>query len=109
MRKIRKGDKVQVISGKDKGRSGTVLEVREGLKGLMVLVENINLKTKHRKANPQREIAGGILTQEAPMHACKVALIDAVKDKPTRVGIREVDGKRVRFSKVSGEVIADVI
>jgi large subunit ribosomal protein L24 len=110
MRKIRKGDKVQVISGKDKGRSGKVLQViaridKNGKEVLLVLVENINLKTHYQKANPQRQVAAALLKKEAPLYACKVALIDPVKDKPCRIGIRVVDGEKVRVSKISGEVI----
>lgn len=106
MRKIRKGDKVQVISGKDKGRIGTVLSVLQAGEGLSVIVEGINVKKKHVKPNPQREQPGGIVPREAPMPACKVALLDPTTNKPSRVGIKLLeDGKKVRVFRSSGEVV----
>jgi len=106
MRKIRKGDRVQVLSGKDKGRSGKVLQVMPAAdkKSCMVIVENINLKTHYQKANPQREIPAAMTKKEAAMHGCKVAVLGN-DDKPCRVGFKEVDGKKVRISRRSGEVI----
>ena len=110
MRKIRKGDKVQIISGKDKGRTGTVLEVLTKMKRtgseIYVLVESINMKTEFKKANPQQNEPGGILRREAPIPACKVALWDSANNKSSRVGIRVLaDGEKVRFFKSSGEVV----
>lgn len=106
MRKIRKGDKVQVMSGKDKGRIGTVLSVLQAAEGLSVIVEGINVKKKHVKPNPQREQPGGIVPKEAPMPACKVALLDPTTNKPSRVGIKLLeDGKKVRVFRSSGEVV----
>ncbi|MBN9288528.1 MAG: 50S ribosomal protein L24 [Gammaproteobacteria bacterium 39-13] len=106
MRKIRKGDKVQVISGKDKGRIGTVLSVLQAEAGLSVIVEGINVKKKHVKPNPQREQPGGIVPKEAPMPACKVALLDPTTNKPSRVGVKLLeDGKKVRVFRSSGEVV----
>lgn len=110
MRKIRKGDKVQVISGKDKGRIGTVLRVlTKPLKpdsGLWVVVEGINVKKKHVKPNPQREQPGGVIPREVALPACKVALIDPTQKKVSRVGIKQLqDGTRVRYFKASGEVV----
>lgn len=110
MQKIRKGDRVQVRSGKDKGRIGTVLQVitrpsRANL-GMQVLVEGINVKKKHVKPNPQREQPGGIIPREAPLAISKIALIDPTTNKPSRVGIKVLaDGKRVRYFKSSGEVV----
>ena len=99
--KIKKGDSVIVRSGKDKGRTGTVLQVMP--KDGKVLVSGVNVAARHRKpsqANPQ----GGIDRREAPMHISKVAI--AGKDgKPTRVGFEVRDGKKVRVAKSSGEVI----
>lgn len=110
MQKIRKGDKVQVLAGKDKGRIGNVLRVitkpKKSALGMQVVVEGINVKKKHVKPNPQREEKGGIIPREAPMPVCKVALLDPTTNKPTRVGIKILeDGKRVRYFKASGEVV----
>jgi len=100
--KIKKGDTVVVLSGKDKGRSGTVEKVmpKEG----KIVVEGINVAARHRKpsqANPQ----GGIDRFPAPMHLSKVAVADPKDGKPTRVRIEEKDGKRVRVAVKSGETI----
>ncbi len=100
--RIKKGDSVVVLSGKDKGRTGTVSKVspKEG----KVVVEGINIAARHRKpsqANPQ----GGIDRFEAPMHLCKVALADPKDGKPTRVRFEEHDGKKVRVAVKSGEKI----
>jgi large subunit ribosomal protein L24 len=110
MRKIRKGDKVQVTTGKDKGRTGTILQVLTQAKrpkvGLMVIVEGMNVKKKHVKPNPQKEQPGGIVPKEAPMPACNVALIDPTTNKASRVGIKVLaDGQKVRYFKSSGEVV----
>ncbi|MEE4289364.1 MAG: 50S ribosomal protein L24 [Erythrobacter sp.] len=100
--KIRKGDSVVVLSGKDKGRTGTVAQVlpKEG----KVVVEGVNVVARHRKpsqANPQ----GGIDRFPAPMHLSKVALADPKDGKPTRVRFEEKDGKKVRVAVKSGETI----
>jgi large subunit ribosomal protein L24 len=99
--KIKKGDSVVVRSGKDKGRTGTVLQVMP--KDDKVLVQGINVAARHRKpsqTNPQ----GGIDRREAPMHISKVAVAD--KDgKPTRVRFETKDGKKVRVAVKSGETI----
>ncbi len=99
--KIKKGDSVVVLSGKDKGRTGTVLLVQP--KDGKIVVEGVNVATKHRKptqANPQ----GGIDRVPAPMHISKVAVAD--KDgKPTRVRFETKDGKKVRVAVKSGETI----
>jgi len=102
--KIKKGDEVVVLSGKDKGRTGTVQQVMP--KDGKVLVEGINVATRHRKpsqANPQ----GGIDRLPAPMHISKVALADPKDGKPTRVRFETKDGKKVRVAVKSGEVIND--
>ena len=100
--KIRKGDKVVVLSGKDKGRTGEVVRAlpKEG----KLVVEGVNVAARHLKpsqANPQ----GRIERKEAPLHASKVALVDPKSGKATRVRIEERDGKRVRVAVKSGEVI----
>jgi large subunit ribosomal protein L24 len=100
--KIKKGDKVVVLSGKDKGRTGTVAKVMP--KDGKVVVDGINVAARHRKptqANPQ----GGIERREAPMHVSKVALEDPKTGKPTRVRFEERDGKKVRVAAKSGELI----
>ncbi|MCZ0703465.1 large subunit ribosomal protein L24 [Natronobacillus azotifigens] len=99
---VKKGDKVQVISGKDKGKQGTILVAYP--KKDRVLVEGINIVKKHAKPsqdNPQ----GGILTQEAPIHVSNVLPIDPKSGEPTRVGYEERDGKKVRIAKKSGEAL----
>ena len=102
MNKIRKGDTVVVLSGKDKGRQGTVLAVD----GEQVTVENINKAKKHQKPNPQRNVPGGIVDKTMPLHISKVAIWNVGAKKADRVGIKQLkDGKRVRFFKSNGEVI----
>jgi large subunit ribosomal protein L24 len=100
--KIKKGDTVVILSGKDKGKTGDV--VRAIPSEDKVVVQGINMISKHRKptqANPQ----GGIERIEAPMHVSKVAMKDPKSGKPTRVGFKFLDGKKVRVAKKSGEVI----
>jgi len=97
---VKKGDKVQVISGKDKGKQGIVLEAYP--KKERVLVEGVNIVKKHSKptqANPQ----GGILEIEAPVHVSNVMPLDPKTNEPTRVGYKVEDGKKVRIAKKSGE------
>jgi large subunit ribosomal protein L24 len=103
MNRIRKGDEVIVIAGRDKGRRGTVLRVFEDER---VLVENINVVKKHQRPNPQRGVAGGIVEKEMPLHASNVMLWNPVAKKGDRVGIRELqDGKKVRYFKSNNEVV----
>ena len=100
--KIKKGDSVVVLSGKDKGRTGTVQKVLP--KDGKIVVEGINVATRHIKpsqTNPQ----GGIDRSPAPMHISKVALADPKDGKPTRVRFEEKDGKKVRVAVKSGETI----
>ena len=99
---VKKGDKVMVISGKDKGKTGVILASFP--KKDRVLVEGVNIVKKHAKpsqVNPQ----GGIISQEAPIHVSNVMPIDPKTGKPTRVGYKVVDGKKVRVAKKSGEVL----
>jgi large subunit ribosomal protein L24 len=103
MRKIRKGDQVVVLSGRDKGRRGAVLQV---LAGDALLVESINRVKRHTKPNPQANQPGGIIEKEMPLPLGKVALWNPGAKKGDRVGIKTLaDGKKVRFFKSSGEVI----
>ena len=100
--KIKKGDKVVVLSGKDKGKHGEVVKSmpKEG----KVVVAGVNIAVRHRKpsqANPQ----GGLERSEAPMHVSKVAIEDPKTGKPTRVRFEERDGKKVRVAVKSGELI----
>jgi large subunit ribosomal protein L24 len=103
MEKIRKGDQVVVLSGRDKGRRGAVLQVlAEGA----VLVESLNRVKRHTKPNPQANQPGGIIEKEMPLALSKVALWNPGAKKGDRVGIKTLaDGKKVRFFKSSGEVI----
>lgn len=99
---VKKGDKVKVLSGKDRGKEGTVLEAFP--KKERVLVEGVNMIQKHAKPsqdNPQ----GGILNIEAPIHVSNVLPIDPKSGEPTRVGYEVKDGKKVRIAKKSGEAL----
>jgi len=98
---IRKNDTVQVISGKDKGKRGRVIEVLP--KDARVRVEGVNKIKRHTKPNPQKNVKGGIVERENPLHVSNVALIDPKSDKPTRVAMKVLaDGTRVRVAKRSG-------
>ena len=96
--KIRKGDKVVVITGRDKGRSGEVIEMR--LAESRALVRGINMVKRHQKQSAQQE--GGIISKEATVHLSNLALADPKDGKPTRVGFKIVGDKKVRFAKRSG-------
>ncbi len=103
MNKIRKGDQVVVLSGRDKGRKGAVLQV---LADGRVVVESINRVKKHQKPNPQANRQGGIIEKEMPLAAAKVAIWNPSAKKGDRVGIKTLaDGKRVRFFKSNGEML----
>ena len=101
--KIRKGDRVVVLTGKDKGRQGSVLKVLP--KESRVVVEGLNMVQRHTRPS-QGDPQGGIKNKEAPLHVSNVAVIDS-KGKPTRVGFRMDGDKKVRFAKTTGEVIAN--
>ncbi|MEK5171766.1 50S ribosomal protein L24 [Heyndrickxia sp. FSL W8-0496] len=99
---VKKGDKVMVITGKDKGKTGVILAAFP--KKDRVIVEGVNIVKKHSKpsqANPQ----GGIINFEAAIHVSNVMLLDPKTNEPTRVGYQEVNGKKVRVAKKSGEVL----
>lgn len=103
MRKLKQGDEVIVIAGKDKGRRGTVSRI---LDNETVLVENVNLVKKHQKPNPNAGVAGGIIDKEAPLDISNVMLFNAAAGKGDKVGIKSLaDGKRVRYFKSNGEVV----
>ena len=102
--KIKRNDTVEVIAGKDKGKRGRVLRIIADKDRL--LVEHVMMIKKHVKPNPQRNIKGGIAEQESSIHISNVMLVDGEGNK-TRVGSREEDGRKVRFSKVSGNAIPE--
>ena len=99
---VKTGDKVKVITGKDKGKEGVVLTTLP--KKDRVIVEGINIVKKHRKAS-QTNATGGILEEEASVHVSNVMLIDPKTGEPTKVGYKVEDGKKVRFAKKTGEII----
>ncbi|MGD8911571.1 MAG: 50S ribosomal protein L24 [Candidatus Thiodiazotropha sp.] len=101
--KIKKGDEVIVISGKDKGKRGTVVRMLEDDR---LVVENVNMAKKHTKPNPNRGEPGGILNKEMPLHISNVALYNPVTDKGDRVGFKILeDGTKVRIFKSNQEVV----
>jgi len=100
--KIKKGDRVSVITGRDKGKTGEVVRVLR--KDNRVLVQGVNMVKRHQ--GPSQADPGGIIDKEAPLHISNVALIDPKSNRPTRVGLRmEEGGRKVRYSKRSGEPI----
>ncbi len=102
MNKIRKGDEVAVLTGKDKGKRGTVLRVLEGA----VVVEGINRVKKHVRPNPLKGQVGGIVEKEMPIDVSNVALFNAATQKADRVGFKVLeDGRKVRVFKSNGEVV----
>ncbi len=103
MNKIRKGDEVIVIAGRDKGKRGTVVQRADEER---VLVEGVNLVKKHTKPNPMKGVAGGIVEKSMPIHQSNVAIFNAATGKADRVGVKVLaDGKKVRVFKSSGEEI----
>lgn len=99
---VKKGDKVMVITGKDKGKTGVILAAYP--KKDRVLVEGVNIIKKHTKPN-QENPQGGIVSQEAAIHVSNVMVIDPKSGEPTRVGYKVEDGKKVRIAKKSGEAL----
>ena len=103
MKKLRKGDQVVVLSGKDKGRTGAINQV---LDNDTVLVEGVNLSKKHQRPNPMKGLTGGIIDKEMPLPVSNVALFNPATKKGDRVGIKVLEnGRRVRFFKSNGEVV----
>ncbi len=101
--KIRKGDTVVVVSGRERGKTGKVLSI--DLRAGKVIVEKLNVIKRHTKPN-QKAKQGGILEREAPLQISNVMFFCSVTRKPTRIGIRVLeDGRRVRFSKKSNEIV----
>jgi len=103
MEKIRKGDEVVVITGKDKGKRGTIVARVDAER---VLVEGVNRAKKHVKPNPVRGVAGGIVDKDMPIHLSNVALFNPATQKADRVAIKVLeDGRKVRVYKSSGELV----
>lgn len=103
MEKIRKGDDVLVLSGRDKGKRGSVLQVLSDQK---ILVQGVNRVKKHVKPNPMKGEQGGITEKEMPLHASNVALFNATTQKADRVGFKVLeDGRKVRVFRSSGELV----
>ena len=103
MHRIRKGDDVIVLNGRDKGKRGTVLRIVDAEH---VLVEGTNKVKKHQRPIPMKGVTGGIIDKEMPLHISNVALYNPATKKAGRIGIRTLqDGRRVRYFKSNGEVI----
>ena len=102
MNRIKKGDTVYVNAGNDKGKTGKVLSVDPAAN--RAIVEGVNMVSKHTKPNAKQP-QGGIIKQEAGVHVSNLQLIDPQSGKPTRVGHKVVDGKKIRYAKKSGEEI----
>lgn len=102
MAKLRKGDQVIVIAGKDKGKQGTILAVKDN----RVKVEGINIVKKHQKPNEQLGRQGGIIEQEAFLHISNVAIYNAATQKADRISYQINEGKKQRTYRSSGEVVA---
>ena len=104
MRRLRKGDEVVVLAGKDKGKRGVVLKVIQDLE--KVIVENINMVKRHTKGNPAQGTPGGIVEKEMPLHISNVAIWNPVSNQADRVGVKMLkDGQKVRFFKSNDEVV----
>ena len=103
MNKIRKGDQVIVLTGRDKGKRGTVLR---RVDAQHVVVEGVNRVKKHQRPNPMKGVTGGIVDKDMPIHISNVALYNPATKKGDRVGVKKLeDGRRVRFFKSNGEVV----
>jgi len=103
MRKIRKGDDVIVVAGKDKGKTGSVNRV---VSSERIIVDGVNMVKRHTKGNPQQNIPGGIIDKEAPIHVSNVMIYNSNSGEGDRVGFKILeDGKKVRVFKSSGEQI----
>ena len=103
MKKIRKGDMVVLITGRDKGRKGAVIEV---LADDRVRVEGLNMSKKHQRPNPQMGVQGGIIEREAPLHVSNVLVVNPATQKGDRVGFKALaDGRKVRVFKSNKEMV----
>ena len=103
MRKIKKGDNVVVIAGRDKGKRGDVARIVDDMH---VIVNGVNTVKRHTKPNPMKNQPGGIMSKEAPIHVSNVAIWNPVTQKPDRIGFKLMeDGRKLRFYKSNGEQI----
>jgi large subunit ribosomal protein L24 len=104
IRKIRKGDEVVVLTGRNRGQRGNVLSVR--VSSDQVVVEGVNIVKRHTRPNPQQGTTGGILEKEMPIHVSNVALFNPVTGKGDRIGVKKLeDARKVRVFKSTGEVV----
>ena len=103
MNRLKKGDDVIIIAGKDKGRRGVVKSFDS--EGTSVLVEGINIVKKHVKPNPNKGIEGGVVEKELPLDASNVAIFNPSSEKADKVGYKFVDEKKVRYFKSNGELV----
>ena len=104
MNKIKKGDEIVVLAGKDKGKRGVVLKMIEERD--QVVVENVNMVKRHTKGNPMQGTAGGIIEKEMPVHISNVAIWNPVSNKGDRVGFKRLeDGRKVRVFRSTDEVV----
>ena len=102
--KFKKGDTVEVISGKDAGKRGRILVVDRGRERLVI--EGVNMIKRHTRPNPQKNIQGGVVEREAPIHASNVMVISPDSGQRSRIGIRVLDdGRKVRVAKVDGAIL----
>ena len=103
MQRLRKGDDVVVLAGRDRGKQGTILQI---LKDDHALVDNINVVKRHTKPNPNKGVTGGIVEKEAPIHVSNLALYNPITKKADRVGFKQLeDGRKVRYFKSNNEVV----
>lgn len=104
MDKLKKGDEVIVLTGKDKGKHGRIVQVIRSLQ--KVIVENVNMVKRHTKANPAKGDAGGVIEKEMPLHISNIALLNPLSNKADRAGVKTLeDGHKVRFFKSNNEVV----
>jgi large subunit ribosomal protein L24 len=104
MRKLKKGDEVVILTGKDKGKRGIILNVM--FKEERVIVENVGMVKRHTKGNPMQGTPGGIIEKEMPIHISNVAVWNPINEKPDRIGFRTLeDGQKVRYFKSNNEVV----
>jgi len=104
IRKIRKGDEVVILTGRNKGQRGNVLSVDTSRD--RVVVEGVNVVKRHTRPNPQRGISGGIIEKEMPIHVSNVALFNSVTGRGDRIGVKKLeDGRKVRIFRSTGEVV----